>query len=146
MRALVIGLLIAPILAVIGIVNLESLNSNGTVLTVQWLLTAFVPLDLLALIFVTIAWLWSVRRPGLRWVIRVVLTSAYLFIGPVGYLQAGAWYAQEMAEYDPSDDCRVLFGDCVPDDGRFGWVVAWAIFGLLSCAAAGFQARRIREC
>ena len=139
------GLLIAPVLAVIGIMNLEALNSNGAVLTLQWLLIAFVPFDLLALVFVAVAWLWNVRRPGLRRVLRAVLMSAYLLIGPWGHLQAGARYTQQMAEYDPSDDCRVLFGDCVPDDGRFAWLVVWAVFGLLSWAAASLHARRMRH-
>jgi len=144
MKSLVIGLLVAPVLAVIGIASLEPLNSNETILALQWLLFAFVPLDLLALVFATVAWLWNVRRAGLRRAVRAVLLSTYVLIGPLGYLYEGAQHKQQMASYDPSDDCRVLFGDCVPNDGRFSWLVAWTILGFISWAAARLRARRMR--
>ena len=143
MKALVLGLLTAMAVAVCGIVVLE--GGDETAIAVVWLLAAFVVLDLVTLVFVTVAGLWNVRRRALRRPIRAVLLSAYLVIAPLGYLYGGSEYAQQVAEYDPSADCRNLLGSCTPSDGRPAWLVLWAIFGLLSWAAAILHARWRRE-
>ncbi len=143
MKSLVIGLLAAMVLAVFGIVMLE--GGDEAAVALIWLLAAFVALDLLALVFVSLAGLWNLRRPGLRWPIRVVLLSAYLGVAPLGYMYAGSEYAQELAIYDPSADCKNLLGSCAPQDRRPAWLVVWAVFGVLSWAAARLHARWRRE-
>lgn len=110
MKALVLGLLTALAVAVCGIVVLE--GGDETAIAVIWLLAAFVVLDLLALVFVTVAGLWNVRRRAWRRPLRAVLLSAYLVIAPLGCLYGGSHYAQQVAEYDPSADCRNLLGSC----------------------------------
>jgi amino acid transporter len=142
MKSLVIGLLAALALAVLGIVLLQNDEAADDLV---WLLAAFVALDLVALLFAGVAGLWNVRRRAWRRPVRAVLLSAYLGITVVGYLYTGSAYARAVAEYDPSDECRVLIGSCTPQDGRIPWIVLSIIFGLLSWTAARLHARWRRE-
>jgi hypothetical protein len=142
MRSLVIGLLAAMALAVLGIVLVQQDEALDGLF---WLLAAFVAVDLVALLLAVVAGLWNVSRRAWRPPVRAVLMSAYLGITVLGYLHAGSAYARELAEYDPSDECRVLIGSCTPQDGRIPWIVLSIIFGLLCWAAASLHARWRRE-
>lgn len=142
MKSLVIGLLAALALAVLGIVLLGQDEPYDGLF---WLLALFVALDFVALLFAAVASLWNVRRRAWRRPIRAVLLSAYFGITVLGYLYAGSAYARDVAEYDPSDECRVLIGSCTPQDGRVPWIVLSIIFGLLCWAAASLHAKWRRE-
>lgn len=145
MKSVVIGLVAALVLAVLGIVALENINDRAWALTVQWLLGAFVPLALLALFSVIVAWASNVGRPRLRRAIRALLLTVYVAVGTGGYLSAGAQYAQEVADYE-QHGCRSAYTDvCGPSDARLGWVIAWTVIGLAGLVATCLRAKRMRE-
>jgi hypothetical protein len=111
-----------------------------------WSVFVLVPLaGLLLFVWCFVGPLCTVRRAALRHTIRAVLVVAYSGLAIWGWFSAGSRYAREVAEYDPSAECRNLLGDCVPEDGRVAWLIFWALIGLVGVDAARRTGRKLDD-
>lgn len=121
-------------------------SSGGLGAAIFWAGFVLVPLaGVLTFVWLFVGPHCTVRHAGLRRTVRAILVAAYAGIAVWGWYAERSRYAREVAGYDPTDECRNLAGDCVPRDGRVGWLIIWALVGLVGVDASRRSARRLRE-